>query len=607
MGGEYIKNSDGSEAKLDDVIGGTQPFTLDMVVNPANYSNVHNTVFGKGDDGFALRFSEDSAYAYIKNTENNWVYLKKSITGKFNDYVRVTVTYDGNELYLSVDSDVFTSETVGTVYASSKTASIGCLPDKSRYSKAVISSLHLFSGAVSAVSEVNALTPNSENTVMWFDFGDYTYVNGETLAAEEVIKAIDGIKVVDNCVDVLNGIKASYDALSDYGKTFVGSDRLLKLSEAITLAEKIENSDIRFIVKDKSNNGFTIDSLGMGDDHSQGTTYSGADKGALNAKDGEVYFIGSERLYDADGNTVSAGKYLTSGQAFTIEALVNVNKVANISNIIFSGGDNFFTLRYATDHGKTAYQIFTKGDGSWPTVQVQRTYNADEWVKVVAVYDGDYMKLSVGGAEFATMQVGNIGAANALLAIGLDTTKSRGSYSSFKSLKVFTDDYTLSELSAKAPNDADTLFWFEFDDFSYEGVDDHRYILADETVDLRPGDVTEAGAELRPYYTTGELTFTTADRNVAYINEEGRLVAANKGVTTLTVTVKGTDITKTVRVAVRSAVESAADLNGDLKIDVCDLVLADKKLQAGQGIDVNGDSVSDASDLAVIRQIIINR
>ena len=605
-GAEIIYNADGTAAKMNDVFGGAQPFTLDIVANPAGVNSEMNTIFGKGDNCFALRFSQSKAYAYVKNTAGKWVsVISADITTKLNDYVRVVVAYDGDYLYLSVDGSTFASAKVGTIAASTDSVTLGYILN--RYSSSYISSVHLFSQCATNYAELGALTANDAE--MWMDFDEYTYITEENERVEEVINAIDNIKVVGGSASLIAEIRADYESLSDYGKSLIDAKRLVKLSDAEKLCTEIENGNITYIVNDKSNNNFRLKPL------KSGNVAAGrwSPNGTLKLFGNDIAFYGSEIILDQNGNEVALGNYIGGAQPFTIEAVVNAAMAGSgktQDDIVFSAGDTFFTVRKdsyvvnsVTGNGVQAY---TNVGSAWPGVKVN-TPSDNTWMKVVAVYDGNNISLSINDGEFAVIQVGELSACQAMAAIGYDTTKGRYSQSYFKSIRLYTSAYTLSELSEKKPTDSDIVFWFDFEDFSYGNVDSIRYINVEKSlIDIRPVDTAEINAFAGPYYAQSELEYSIDDTSVAYIDANNKVVAVGKGTATITVAIKGTDVKETITVVVRSVIESRTDVNRDGINDICDLVALNNIIHADEQCDINGDGVTNGLDIETVRRIILD-
>lgn len=607
-GAEIVYNADGTAAKMDDVFGGNQPFTLDIVANPAGISNENNTIFGKGDNCFALRFSEGAAYAYVKNTAGKWVSVKSTnMPATHNDYVRVIVAYDGDNLSVSADGSTFASAQVGALAASTDSVTLGYIQHQNRYSSSYISSVHVFTKCTTNYSELYALT--ADNAEMWFDFNDYTYVNQEVERAEKVIQAIDNIKAVGGSKSLIAKIKADFESLGDYGKSLVDAKHLAKLSDAEKLCAEIENGNITYIVNDKSNNNFKLKPLKSGN-VSAGNYRP---NGTLKLFKNDVAFYGSEVILDRNGNEVALGKYIGGAQPFTVEAVVNSATTVDPTNndIVFSAGDTFFTVRKdkypVNDVGGDGVQVFTNVGNTWPGLKIN-TPSENTWMKVVAVYDGNNISLSINNSPFKVMQVGKLSACQAMAAIGYDSTKGRYSQSYFKSMRLYTSAYTVSELSEKKPTDSDTVFWFDFEDFSYGNVDSLSYITVEETlIDICPTETAEINAFAGPYYAQPELEYSIDNTSVAYIDANNNVVAVGKGTATITVAIKGTDIKETITVFVRSKVESRADINRDGINDICDLVALNNIIRAGGQYDVNGDGLTNALDAETVRKIIIKK
>lgn len=179
---------EGANEKFNDVISGTNNFTIEAYVNPNNYGyggSDYNMIASKGDGCAALRISEQTVYFFIKNTSGKWITCQAKLTGdEMNSWLHVAAIYNGKDLAVYVEGkDMVTKEDAGVVAASAYPLGIGYCPETNRTSASYIKGIRVYDKALTEEELDNgSIAPDSDNTVLWYDFDDYGYQNVDTTA-----------------------------------------------------------------------------------------------------------------------------------------------------------------------------------------------------------------------------------------------------------------------------------------------------------------------------------------------------------------------------------------------------------------------------------------
>jgi len=174
---------EGANEKFNGVISGTNNFTIEAYVNPNGDDN-YNMIAAKGDHSAAFRISENSAYFFIYNG-SEWIVCKSSLTSdELNSWLHVAAIYNGKDLAVYVEGkDMVTKENVGAVAASAYPLGIGHCPETGRTSANYIKGIRVYNKALTAEELDNgSIAPDSDNTVLWYDFDEYAYQNVDVTA-----------------------------------------------------------------------------------------------------------------------------------------------------------------------------------------------------------------------------------------------------------------------------------------------------------------------------------------------------------------------------------------------------------------------------------------
>lgn len=175
--GRYMKGY-GDVTELNSLVGGTQPFTVEMEINPNDYGyggSDYNLLFSKGDNCAALRVSEQKVYFHIKDSEN-WKSATVPLTsGQMKSWIHVAAVYDGSRITAYADGKTV-STSVGAILNSSYPFGIGYCQETKRYGRAGIRSIRVYKKALTAAELDEGSIPASDDCVqLWYDFTENSY------------------------------------------------------------------------------------------------------------------------------------------------------------------------------------------------------------------------------------------------------------------------------------------------------------------------------------------------------------------------------------------------------------------------------------------------
>lgn len=214
---DYFKNN---------VIGGSKSFTIEAYLKPNNQSD--NTIIGIGDECMTLRVTwKDNENGYLNFFIHNgqgWQEIQcDPFTGKMNEWHHIAAVYsveNGGTISLYANGKMLVTKTnVGEVNTPSYDLMIGNCPQTNRYGKSDISSLRIYSEALSE-AQLN-LSYNAKlakkSVELWYDFGspegvaDYVSEIGDTNG--------------DGAVDVRDLVRLKkYLSSPDKTEIYTGSD-----------------------------------------------------------------------------------------------------------------------------------------------------------------------------------------------------------------------------------------------------------------------------------------------------------------------------------------------------------------------------------------------
>ena len=189
MSGYADVDNEGAQEVFDSLFNGTQPFTIEMEVNPNGYGeggSDYNLLFSKGDDCAALRVSENKAYFHIKDS-SGWKSATVSLTeAQMSSWIHVAAVYDGSQITVYADGKTASTAT-GGILSSVYPAGIGYCKQTSRYGQSDIRSIHIYNKALTTAQlDAGSVEASDASVVLWYDFDNYSYgVQAETIRVSE--------------------------------------------------------------------------------------------------------------------------------------------------------------------------------------------------------------------------------------------------------------------------------------------------------------------------------------------------------------------------------------------------------------------------------------
>lgn len=186
MKGYADVKGDGADQKMSQVIGGTNPFTFEAVINPNGGTDL-NMIASKGDNCSAFRISENAVYFFVKDS-SGWKSVKSRVLtdAELHSYIHVAGIYDGSRISAYLEGEELVSQPAGAVEKSDFPLGIGYCPEKNRKSVSSFREFRLYSKALTkAELDGRSVKPTDSGVVLWYDFNEVGYA-GRAQKAEGV-------------------------------------------------------------------------------------------------------------------------------------------------------------------------------------------------------------------------------------------------------------------------------------------------------------------------------------------------------------------------------------------------------------------------------------
>ncbi|HJA64394.1 MAG TPA: InlB B-repeat-containing protein, partial [Candidatus Intestinimonas stercoravium] len=215
LSGHFLVDNVGARDAFNAVIGGDNSFTIEACLRPNVYStsgSSFNMIMGKGDRSMAFRISEGHLYFFIYNG-SSWmptppdgepadIELSPELA---EQWLHVAAVYDGSNggtISTYLNGELASTRTdVGQVAVSDLDLGIGMCPDTGRTSMSDISSIRLFSSALSAdelaLSEGDKLS--RDDVALWYDFDQLEYAE---MGEITVLTDLPDVKLIGHPFDL---------------------------------------------------------------------------------------------------------------------------------------------------------------------------------------------------------------------------------------------------------------------------------------------------------------------------------------------------------------------------------------------------------------------
>ena len=206
MSGHFLVDNEGAKEAMNEVIGGSNSFTMEAVIRPNVYDtsgSSFNMIMGKGDSCAAFRISGGNLYFFTYNGSNWMPTPPDGEASNFpmnnelvQQWLRVAAVYDGSKdggtisVYLNGELSS-TRSNVGEVKPSDLYLGIGMCPDTGRTSFSDFSSVRLYSSALDteALKADDETNLAREDVALWYDFGKLEYTTTTEVEVVEDLPA----------------------------------------------------------------------------------------------------------------------------------------------------------------------------------------------------------------------------------------------------------------------------------------------------------------------------------------------------------------------------------------------------------------------------------
>ena len=205
MSGHFLVDNEGALEAMNEVIGGSNSFTMEAVIRPNVYDtsgSSFNMIMGKGDSSAAFRISGGNLYFFTYNGSNWMPTPPDGEASNFpmnnelvQQWLRVAAVYDGSNggtisVYLNGELSS-TRSNVGEVQPSDLYLGIGMCPDTGRTSMSDFSSVRLYSSALDteALKADDETNLAREDVALWYDFSQINYTTTTEVEVVEDLPA----------------------------------------------------------------------------------------------------------------------------------------------------------------------------------------------------------------------------------------------------------------------------------------------------------------------------------------------------------------------------------------------------------------------------------
>ncbi|SBW08911.1 putative Beta-galactosidase [uncultured Eubacteriales bacterium] len=245
LSGYFLVDTGEKTSYFNNVIGGSNNFTVEATIRPNYYSTVgtdYSMIMSNGDHSMAFRVSGGIPYFYIYNG-TNWKPLENGLTDSFTaenvkDWHHVAAIYDGSvsggTISVYMNGRIIGSLTnVGQIKASNFDLGIGVCPETGRTSKNDFSTIRLYSEALTAdqLNQEDEAKLSLDSVELWYDFRETEYIASISGKLSILGKAVFGKTLTANLSEVL-----PTDAQVTYAWTREGEENPVGTASTYTIA-----------------------------------------------------------------------------------------------------------------------------------------------------------------------------------------------------------------------------------------------------------------------------------------------------------------------------------------------------------------------------------
>ncbi|MFA9465486.1 MAG: glycoside hydrolase family 2 TIM barrel-domain containing protein, partial [Velocimicrobium sp.] len=203
--GYFAMEEENATTTFNEVMKGSNPFTVEAWMNPNGGNSESNMLISKGDSCMGFRISENSVYFFVKNTSGSWKICQGTLTD-LTTWHHVAGVYNGADLEVYIDGVLTkTTTSVGSI-ASQEEAPLGIGIDKllSRAGGNSFATARIYSKALTAeeltgqmnydkgMIQTAAVAKTDAAVQLWYDFSNFS--------VEAIYNAIDSFSATSSSV-----------------------------------------------------------------------------------------------------------------------------------------------------------------------------------------------------------------------------------------------------------------------------------------------------------------------------------------------------------------------------------------------------------------------